>query len=84
MTVERYNAREAEARWQKVWDEQGIFATRNDDPRPKFPYPSARIHMGQVRNYTVDYVVARFKRDRPTPAMLAEFTPSVYCAACHV
>ena len=68
MAIERYNAAEAEARWQKVWDERGIFATPNDDLRKKyyvlemFPYPSGRIHMGHVRNYTMGDVVARVKR----------------------
>jgi len=70
MSIERYNARAAEARWQRVWDERGVFTTRNDDPRPKyyvlemFPYPSGRIHMGHVRNYAMGDVVARFKRAR--------------------
>ncbi|MGH6765628.1 MAG: class I tRNA ligase family protein, partial [Bradyrhizobium sp.] len=70
MTSERYNARESEPRWQREWNRQAIFTSKNDDPRPKyyvlemFPYPSGRIHIGHVRNYTLGDVLARFMRAR--------------------
>src|SRR5437868_13035804 len=66
----RYNFKEAEARWQRLWEERGSFLARDDSARPKYyvlemsPYPSGRIHMGHVRNSTLGDVVARYKRAR--------------------
>jgi leucyl-tRNA synthetase len=67
-TPSRYNAREAEAKWQAAWEKEGAFATPAKNEKPDyfvlemFPYPSGNIHMGHVRNYTLGDVTARFRR----------------------
>jgi leucyl-tRNA synthetase len=62
-----FNFTEIEKKWQKTWAEEGVFEVVEDPSKPKYyllemyPYPSGRIHMGHVRNYSIGDVIARFK-----------------------
>ena len=64
----RFNPMEADARWQATWDQRQSFRADDASPKPRsyvlemFPYPSGRIHIGHVRNYSMGDVLARFRR----------------------
>ena len=67
---QKYSPKDVEQKWQSIWEEEKTFKVSADEDKQKyyllemFPYPSGRIHMGHVRNYSIGDVIGRFKRMR--------------------
>ena len=80
--LSRYDPAQIEPKWQAAWDADQTFLAERDPAKPKyyvlemFPYPSGRIHVGHVRNYTMGDVIARYKLSNGF-SILPEYPSSV-------